>query len=195
MLSRLFMHDGLFSIPFLLSSFSRLLNYHQGSKWNCYPLCLFVSVCLYVCVYLCVWICVCICMWLVQKVSRILNFSGLRIFDFRFFVALCWYSYPSLMPTSSAILNAQLIFDSYFAWTCFGLCSIFASSVSATRKSHRGPDLGNTVVTATLLCCLWQKIRAQATMCEQGYCYGAKINFCSSTNPHVSSKLLRANCT
>ena len=32
------------------------------------------------------------------------------IFDF--FVALCWYSCPSLMLTSSAILNVQLIFDS-----------------------------------------------------------------------------------
>ena len=37
------------------------------------------------------------------------------IFDF--FVALCWYSCPSLMLTSSAILNVQLTFDSCFAWT------------------------------------------------------------------------------
>ena len=40
------------------------------------------------------------------------------IFDF--FVALCWYSYPSFTPTISFILNIQLIFDSDFAWTCFG---------------------------------------------------------------------------
>ena len=30
------------------------------------------------------------------------------------------------MPASSAILNVQLIFDSYFAWTCFGSSSIFS---------------------------------------------------------------------
>ena len=62
------------------------------------------------------------------------------IFDF--FVALCWYAYPSLVPTSSAISNVQLSFDSYFAWTCFGSSSIFASSVSGTRKSHRGQIWG-----------------------------------------------------
>ena len=32
------------------------------------------------------------------------------------------------MPTSSAVLNVQLIFNSYFAWTCFGSSSIFAYS-------------------------------------------------------------------
>ena len=46
------------------------------------------------------------------------------------------------MPTISVILNIQLIFDSYFAWTCFGSSSIFASSVSGTRKSHRGQIWG-----------------------------------------------------
>ena len=71
----------------------------------------------------------------VQKVSRILNFRGLRIFDFRFFVALCWYSCLSLMPTSSAILNVQLIFDSCFACTCFGSSSIFAYSKKWIKES------------------------------------------------------------
>ena len=49
----------------------------------------------------------------VQKVSRILNFRGLRIFDFRFFVALRWYPHPSHVPTSLAILNVRLILDSH----------------------------------------------------------------------------------
>ena len=39
------------------------------------------------------------------------------------------------MLTSSAILNAQLIFDSCFAWTCFGLSSIFAYSKKWIKKS------------------------------------------------------------
>jgi len=68
------------------------------------------------------------------------------------------------------------------------------SSVSGTRKSHRGPGLGNTVAAASLVCCFWPKIRAQATMCEQGRYHGAKANFCSSINPSVSGGLLRANC-
>ena len=71
----------------------------------------------------------------VQKVSRILNFRGLYIFDFRFFVALCWYSCLSLMPTSSAILNVQSIFDSCFACTCFGSFSIFAYSKKWIKES------------------------------------------------------------
>ena len=73
--------------------------------------------------------------WSVQKVSRILNFRWLRIFDFRFFLVLYWYSGPSLMLTSSAILNVQLIFDSCFAWTCFGSSSIFAYSKKRIKKS------------------------------------------------------------
>ena len=41
--------------------------------------------------------------------KSIANFCGLRLFDFQFFVSLCWYSYPSLMPTSSAILNVVCV--------------------------------------------------------------------------------------
>ena len=122
--------------------------------------------------------------WYVQKVSRILNFRGFRILDFQFFVALCWYSYTSFMPTCSSILNVLLIFDSYFAWMCFD------SSSNLPLLS----DLGNTVITATLLCCFWPKIRAQTMMGEQGRYHGAKHNFCSSTNPGVSGELLRPNC-
>ena len=73
--------------------------------------------------------------WSVQKVSRILNFRGLRVFNFRFFVAVCWYSYPSLIPTTSTILNVHLIFDSCFAWTCFGSSSIFAYSKKWIKES------------------------------------------------------------
>ena len=70
----------------------------------------------------------------VQKVSQILNFRGYVYSNFDFFVALCWYSHPSIMPTSSVILNVQLIFDSYFAWTCFGLSS-FAYSKKWIKES------------------------------------------------------------
>ena len=49
------------------------------------------------------------------KVSIIFNFRGLCIFIFKLFVALCWYSF---MPTSTAILNVQLIFDSFFYDFC-----------------------------------------------------------------------------
>ena len=81
------------------------------------------------------------------------EFPRLRIFDFLFFVGLCWYSYPSLILTSSTILNVQLIFYSYFVWTCFASSSIFGSSVSRTKKNHRERNLGNTVAAATLSCC------------------------------------------
>ena len=39
------------------------------------------------------------------------------------------------MPTSSAFLNVQLIFDSYFAWTCFGPSLIFANSKKLIKES------------------------------------------------------------
>jgi len=42
---------------------------------------------------------------------------------------------PILMPTSSTILNVQLIFDSYFAWTYFDSSSIFAYSKKFIKKS------------------------------------------------------------
>ena len=70
---------------------------------------------------------------------------------------------------------------------------LWASSVLGPRKSHRGPDLANTVAAASLVCCFWPKICAQATMCEQGRYHGAKANFCSSTNPGVSGGL-RITC-
>ena len=70
----------------------------------------------------------------------------------------------------------------------------WASSVLGTRKSHRGPGLGSKVAAASLVCCFWPKVCAQATMCEQGRYHGAKANFCSSTNLGVSGGLLRANC-
>ena len=66
----------------------------------------------------------CKCTWSVQKVSRISSFCGLRIFDF--FVTLCWYSYPSLVPTNSAGLNVQFIFDTQFVThrTLFHRCIV-----------------------------------------------------------------------
>ena len=84
--------------------------------------------------------------WSVQKYANF-EFPQVKI-RFSIFMALCWYSYPSLMATSSVMLNVQLIFDSYFSWACFDSSSIFVSSVSGTRKSHRGQDLGNTVAAA-----------------------------------------------
>ena len=48
------------------------------------------------------------------------------IFDF--FMALCWYLCFSFMPTSTAVLNVQLIFDSCFDCTCFDSSSIIAHS-------------------------------------------------------------------
>ena len=39
------------------------------------------------------------------------------------------------MPISSAILNVQSIFDSYFAWTCFESSSIFDYSKKWIEES------------------------------------------------------------
>ena len=54
---------------------------------------------------------------------------------FVFFVALCLYLYFLFMPTSTAILNVQLIFDSCFACMCFGSSSIFAYSKKWIKES------------------------------------------------------------
>ena len=85
------------------------------------------------------------CTWSVQKVLRILNFRGLRIFDFRFFGVMLVLIYADKFGHFECSVN----FYSYFVWTCFDSSSIFASSVSGTRKSHRVPDLGSTVGAAT----------------------------------------------
>ena len=130
---------------------------------------------------------------LFKKYREFWIFAGYVYSIFDLFVALCWYSYPSLMSTSSDILIVQLIFDGYFAWMCFNSSSVFASSVSETRQNHKGPDPGNTMAAATLLCCLWPKIRAQATMWAGKNFLCGKFNFCYSTNPGVSGEFLRAN--
>ena len=109
--------------------------------------------------------------WSVQKVSRILNFRGLRIFDFRFFVALCWYSYLSLMPTSSAIFKVQLIFNSYFAGTCFGSSSIFGqkqhNNVTATTVF---PRFGPSVIFSLFPKLKRQKLKTSRNMSKQNSC-------------------------
>ena len=61
----------------------------------------------------------------IDEVKKIVLVNRRTTF-FDFFVALCWYSCFLFMPTSTAILNVQLIFDSCFACTCFGSSSIFA---------------------------------------------------------------------
>ena len=60
--------------------------------------------------------------------------SGYVFSSFEFFVALCWYSYLSLMPTSSAILNVQLICYSHFVLTCFDSSSIFTFSTKWIKE-------------------------------------------------------------
>ena len=62
------------------------------------------------------------------------------------------------MPKSSAILNVQLIFDSHFAWTCVLARFDFLLFSFRNKKRHGGPDLGNTVAQAILLCCFSQKL-------------------------------------
>ena len=49
-------------------------------------------------------------------------------------------------------------------WLVFDFC-LFSYG---NKKSHRGPDLKNTVAAATLLCCFWPKIRAQAMSMSRG---------------------------
>ena len=80
-----------------------------------------------------------LCTWSVQKVSRILNSRALRIFDFQVFcsVMLVFISYNILIPTSSTILNVQLIFDRYFAWTSFGSSLIFSISKMDQRICNK----------------------------------------------------------
>ena len=84
--------------------------------------------------------------WSTQKVSRILNFLGSRIFDFRFFCGVMLILISLTLPTSLAILYVQLFIYmfSYFAWTCSGSSSIFAYSKKWIKKSV--PNfLGGTV--------------------------------------------------
>ena len=51
--------------------------------------------------------------WSVQKVSRILIFRGLRTFDFRFFVALCWYSLNSNLNIETKRILKQNKLDKF----------------------------------------------------------------------------------
>ena len=70
-----------------------------------------------------------------QKYREFRISAGYVYSIFDFFVALCWYSCFSFLPTSTAILNVQLIFDSGFACTCFGSSSIFAYSKKWIKES------------------------------------------------------------
>ena len=126
----------------------------------------------------------------VQKVSRILNFCGLHVFDFRFFVALCWYSYPSLMPTSSVVLNVRLIFNSYFAWTCFVLCSIFCyfkKWIKEFVSNFRGGKVNKEYYLQVMRNFAKQSAR-NARICGR-----TKIGFCTMITPLLTHRCLCAN--
>ena len=75
------------------------------------------------------------------------------------------------------LFECSVNFWQLFCLDVFGSSSLFASSVSGTRKNHREPDLGNTVAAATLLCCFWPKFRAQATVCVLSWCKGQFLFF------------------
>ena len=118
--------------------------------------------------------------------------------------------YYTLVPTFFPILEAlqKIIFCDlvqlllrcrlYLLNRSVAFVLSWASSVSGTRKSHRGPDLGNTVAAESLVCCFWSKIRTQATMCEQGRYHGAKSQFLffhkSGRFWRIASRKLRITC-
>ena len=128
--------------------------------------------------------------WSVQKVSRILNFASYVHSIFDFFVALCWYSYPSLMPTSSAILNVQLIFDSYFARTCFGSSPFFAYYKKWIKESvshFKGWTVNKEYYLQVMRNCVKQSSR------NSWICGKTKIGFCTTITPPRTHRCLCAN--
>ena len=96
------------------------------------------------------------------------------IFDF--FVALCWYLCLLLMPTSTAILNVQLIFDSCLACTCFGSSSIFAYSKNWMKK-YLSNFVWKTKLSARTHseCWLWHMVKLPWTDATFMTCVSAKF--------------------
>ena len=128
--------------------------------------------------------------------KSVANFKFLRVTRIRFSIfcgvmlVLISFTYADKFARFECSVN----FWQLFCLDVFRLVFDFCLFSFGNKKSHRGPDLGNTVAVTTSLRCFWSKIRAQAAMCEQGRYHGAKANFCSSTNPGVSGGLFRANC-
>ena len=77
--------------------------------------------------------------WSVQKVSRILNFRWLRIFDFQFFVVLCWYSYRSLMLD---LFECSVNFLQLFCLEVFWLILDFYLFSFGNKKKSQGARSG-----------------------------------------------------
>ena len=132
--------------------------------------------------------------WSVQKVSKILNFRELRIFDLLFFcgvmsVLIC-LTYTDKFGHFECSVNFWQLFSLDVFWLTFDFC-LFSFG---NKKKSQGARSGEYGGCGNIIVLFLAKIRAQATMCEQGRYHGAKANFCSSTNPGVSGGLLRANC-
>ena len=132
--------------------------------------------------------------WSVRKVSRILNSRELRIFDFRFFCGVMLVLISHTCADKFGHFECSINFRQLFSLDVIRFVFDFCLFSFGNKTKSRGTDLGNTVAAATLLCCFWPKISAQATMCEQGRYRGARANFCSPTNQGFSGALLRANC-
>ena len=90
-------------------------------------------------------------------------------------MALCWWSYPSFMPIRSTIFNVQLIFDSYFAWTCFGKSSIFDYFKKLIKESVSNFRVECNKENYLKICAICAKQSARIVR----ICGRTKIGFCT----------------
>ena len=109
---------------------------------------------------------------------------------FNYFVALCWYSFPSLIPTRSAILNVQLIFYSYFVWTCFGSSSTFACFKKGSKHLYQIFRVERSIRNTTYKLC---PICAKQFSRNARICGRTKIDFCTVITPLLTHRCLCAN--
>jgi hypothetical protein len=115
---------------------------------------------------------VCMCMYKYEVFSK-------SIAIFMYFQKLFIYSWISILSPSKSppgilytcanvFFNLRSTSKNHFFVSCSALPSIpslsrqswrsvilsWVSSILGTRKSHRGPDLGNTVAAVSLVCCI-----------------------------------------
>ena len=90
---------------------------------------------------------------------------------------------PILMPTSSTILNVQLIFDSYFIWTWFGSFSIFAYSKRGSKNLCQNYKVERSITNIT---CNLYAISAKQSARNTRICGRTKIGFCILRTPLCS---------
>ena len=118
------------------------------------------------------------------------EFPWIAYIRFRLFVALCWYSYPSLMLTTSAIWNVQLILAAILLGRVLARLLFLPIPKNESKNLYQNFREEWSVRNITCKLCV---ICAKHSARNARICGRTKIGFCTTITPLLTYRCLCAN--